>query len=186
MNPRLITATVALAATLGLGARSHAALSASATISLVNQPTATTYNYNISLHNTGTTPIGTFWFAWIPGQDYMATAPITITNPSTWASTVTGGGGSNGYAILWTAGTTIPAGGTLSTFSFTSADAPASFNGNSVFYPTTPVGTSFVYSGGPFSDSGYQFVVTQAAATPEPASLSLLAIGGLAAVRRRR
>ena len=40
-------------------------------------------------------------------------------------------------------------------FGFTSADTPASVNGDSVFYPGTPVGTSFVYSGGPFQgDSG--------------------------------
>jgi hypothetical protein len=31
-------------------------------------------------------------------------------------------------------------------FSFTSADNPASVNGNSAFYPSTPVGTSVVYS----------------------------------------
>jgi hypothetical protein len=36
-------------------------------------------------------------------------------------------------------------------------------NGNSVFYPGTPVGTSFVYPEGPFSDAGHDFVVTAAA-----------------------
>ena len=38
----------------------------------------------------------------------------------------------------------VQPGSTLN-FSFTSADTPASVEGNSVFYPTTAVGTSTVY-----------------------------------------
>jgi hypothetical protein len=46
---------------------------------------------------------------------------------------------------------------------FTSADTPASVEGNSAAYPSTPVGTSTVYPGVPFTDAGHQFVVTAAA-----------------------
>ena len=49
-------------------------------------------------------------------------------------------------------------------FDFTSADTPASVNGDSVFYPATPVGTSFVYSEGPEQGVSDQFVVAPAAA----------------------
>ena len=55
--------------------------------------------------------------------------------------------------------------GSTIAFNFTSADTPASVNGNSVFYSGTPVGTSYVYPAGPFSDSGHLFVVTPAAPT---------------------
>jgi hypothetical protein len=57
----------------------------------------------------------------------------------------------------------IPSGQSLTGFSFTSADPPASVFGNSVFFPTTPVLTSFVYSGAPFSDAGFDFQVAEAA-----------------------
>src|SRR5262249_39269520 len=53
-------------------------------------------------------------------------------------------------------------------FTFTTADSPAAINGNSVFFPGTPVLTSFVYPQGPFSDAGHQFVVTPATPTPAP------------------
>ena len=62
-------------------------------------------------------------------------------------------------------------------FNFTSADTPASVNGNSVFYPGTPVGTSFVYSEGPEQGIADEFVVAAAptlqsiAVTPANTSL---------------
>lgn len=61
---------------------------------------------------------------------------------------------------------------------------------DSPFFPGTPVLTSFVYSGAPFSDGGFQFVVQPAAATaaPEPASgaLAVLGIGLLVFTERLR
>jgi uncharacterized protein YjdB len=61
-------------------------------------------------------------------------------------------------------------------FGFVSADTPASVNGDSVFYPGTPVGTSFVYPTGPFSDAGHEFVVQPGlqsiAVTPANTNLS--------------
>ena len=57
--------------------------------------------------------------------------------------------------------------GSSLSFSFTSADSPASVNGNSAFFPGMPTSTATVYPQGPFSDSGHQFVVT-AAQAPAP------------------
>jgi hypothetical protein len=62
-------------------------------------------------------------------------------------------------------------------FSFDIAATPATMAGDSPFYPTTPIGTSFVYSGAPFSDSGEEFVVSSS--TPEPSGIGLLLVGGL-------
>ena len=42
------------------------------------------YTYNITLNDIGTTHIGTFWFAWVPGQDYLAVAPSATTCPAGW------------------------------------------------------------------------------------------------------
>ena len=65
-------------------------------------------------------------------------------------------GSGDGYAIQFISNGSadnVQPGSSLN-FRFTSADTPASVNGDSVFYPGTPVGTSFVYPQGPFSDGG--------------------------------
>ena len=123
---------------------------------------------NASSSNSG---IGTFWYAWVPDEDFLATRPISVSPPAGWTDNITNMGASDGFAIEFIANSPandVQPGSSLN-FSFTSADSPASVNGNSVFFPGTPVGTSFVYPQGPFSDAGHQFVVTPAPApTPTP------------------
>ena len=77
------------AAMLALGVNSAlAALSASADIS--TSQSSAPFNYNITLHNTGTTNIGSFWFAWNPtGYDFLPTQPLSVTAPANWSYTVT-------------------------------------------------------------------------------------------------
>jgi hypothetical protein len=137
---------------------------ASAAISAA-QLDATHWKYSITLSDTGSTTIGTFWFGWVPGKDFLDSQPSQITDPAGWTSQVTHGGSSDGFAIQWVVSPTstdLGAGGVLSGFSFVSTDAPAALFGNSNFYPNTPVPTSFVYSGVPFSDAGFEFVATEA------------------------
>jgi hypothetical protein len=150
------------------------------------------FQYSIVLQDKSPTPgtsataIGTFWFGWVPGEDFLHTSPLTITSPPGWQETVTHGGSSDGYAIQWIASTSaadLAAGSSLSGFSFTSTDGPGSVFANSSFYPTTPDLTSFVYEGAPFSDAGDQIVAT---AVPEPASIGLLGIGCIGLLVRRR
>jgi hypothetical protein len=147
------------------------------------------FNYTITLDNpiSSSGPIGTFWYGWIPGQDYLPTSPISVTPPTGWTDAITHGGPSDGYAIQFIASNSsfdVGVGSTLN-FSFLSADSPAALNGNSPFYPATPVGTSFVYSSTPFSDAGDEFVVQPA---PEPSTWAMLAAGTVALLgfRRRR
>jgi hypothetical protein len=124
------------------------------------------YNYTITLNNSrsSTSGIGTFWYAWIPGEDFLATKPISVTPPTGWSDIITHAGATDGYAIEYTANSAtyyVQPGHSLK-FLFKSADTPASVNGKSKFYPTTPVGTSFVYPMRAFSDSGHEFVVAPA------------------------
>lgn len=178
------------AVVLGLGlcaAPASAALMAEATISASYN--GSSYDYSIALTNTSTAgeTIGTFWYGWIPGQDYLKTSPTLTTSPAGWSATITHipNVATNGYAIAWTSGTfasndpafRLEAGG-MTTFGFRSADAPAEVFGDSLFFDGPPVGTSFVYIGRQFGDPGFQFVVT---AVPEPSSLALAAVAGLAA-----
>jgi hypothetical protein len=156
------SATLALQSTTGKGAN-------------------TIYNYDLTLTNTGPTSIGTFWFSWIPDEDFLRTMPTSVSDPTGWSNTITHETASkDGFAIRWVAGTTaspdasvnVPVGGSLSGFEFSSKDSPAALAGRSKFFPKMKVETSFVYSGAPFSDTGFQFNVAKPTV---PAGGSLLA-----------
>ena len=125
------------------------------------------YHYDITVNDTGTTNIGTFWFAWIPAGDFLPSSPSAVSNPSGWTNTLTGTNNStDGTAIEWVASSNaITPGHSLTGFDFTTTDSPAALAGKSPSHPTYNVLTSFVYSGGPFSDAGFQFDVAPAATT---------------------
>jgi hypothetical protein len=36
------------------------------------------YQYDLTLKNTGTTTIGTYWFAWIPGAGFLSAPPTDV------------------------------------------------------------------------------------------------------------
>src|SRR5258706_349712 len=59
----------------------YGAIGASATIT-PSQLGPSSYEYAMTLTNTGTTPIGTFWFAWFPGYDLLPHAPSAIKSPA--------------------------------------------------------------------------------------------------------
>jgi hypothetical protein len=148
------------------------------------------YDYTISLANTGTNNLETFWFSWVPGEDFMPVSPTNIVSPTNWTAKITGGGATDGFAIQWvTSGASaapLAPGSTLN-FSFDSTMTPAVLSGDSPDFPTTPTGTSFVYSGAPFSDSGFEFVVE---GVPEPSTFSLAVISltlfaGVFALRKK-
>jgi hypothetical protein len=146
----------------------HAQLSASATVSssVVN---ATTNHYDIVLKNTGTTTVGTFWFSWVPGYDFMPVAPSNLKAPAGWTANINHVGASDGYSVLWTASSSsayLAAGQTLSGFSFDSTATPAQIMGYFPSYPGNALETSFVYIGAPLGDFGYQFIANNGAATP--------------------
>ncbi len=133
-------------------------------------PAGSNFDYTIDLTNSSssTASIGTFWYAWTPApfQDFLATKPVSVSPPAGWTETITNIGSTDGYAIEFVSSGTaynVQAGSSLN-FNFTSADAPASVNGNSAFYPSTPVGKSFVYSEGPEQGIADEFVVAAAAA----------------------
>jgi MYXO-CTERM domain-containing protein len=183
--------TILLVAAAGMASSIYAAEIASATISST-QLDATDWQYNLTLTDAGTTDVGTFWFSWVPGEDFMGVAPSGVSSPAGWTDNVTNAGAADGFAIQWLAGPgdALTPGDSLAGFQFDSTLSPADMAADSPFFPTTPVLTSFVYSGAPFSDAGFQFLVqpVAAAAAPEPVSgaLAMFGAGVLVFMRRRR
>ncbi len=166
---RLITL---VAASCGIGAPLHAQLQAVATFT-ATQLTATTYHYEIFLKNTGTTTIGTFWFSWVPGQDFMPSPPTNIGAPLSWNGVTTHGGASDGYGIQWT--TPYPA------YDLPAGQSFTGFNFNSTMTPTQLmaglVATSYVFIGAPQSDPGYSFAVTNGTSSAPQLTVGVSHIG---------
>src|SRR4051794_18227045 len=143
-----------------------ATINASGVISSTAAGPNTNFTINLTNARSSNSGIGTFWYAWVPGEDFLATSPVSVSPPPGWSDNITNMGHGDGFAIQFLANSPandVLPGNSLS-FSFTSADSPTSVNGNSVFFPGTPVGTSFVYPQGPFSDAGHPFVVTPTSA----------------------
>ena len=143
-----------------------------------------TFRYTVTVHNTGLTPIGTFWYAWIPDIDFLPVEPTNAVSPTGWTADISGGPSGetpNGFSIQWdTTSDLLAPGGTL-TFQFDSTSTPAEVNGLTPFYADVPVGRSFVYTGaaqdglGNFDPNGTQIDVAR---QPDPASAPILT-GGL-------
>jgi hypothetical protein len=170
-------AVLAITLMTGLVASPAFAAGLDASAAITSNAEGSDFDYAITLTNasSSTASIGTFWFAWKPGQDYLATLPSDITAPTGWKETVTHGGANDGYAIQFVAKTGTPLlapGSSLSGFDFTSADTPQELAGFSNFFPETPVTTSVVYAGTPFTNPSETFVAS-ISSVPEPGSLIL-------------
>jgi len=183
--------TTLLVAVAGMASSIHAAEIASATISST-QLDPTDWQYDLTLTDTGTTNVGTFWFSWVPGEDFMGVAPTGVLSPTSWSDNITNGGAADGFAIQWVAtpGDGLTPGNSLVGFQFDSTLSPSEIEGDSPFHPGMPVLTSFVYIGAPLADPGFQFAVESVAApaAPEPVNgvLAMLGAGFLLLMRRRR
>lgn len=177
--PRITTLVLIAGAVAVTSASAFASgISASASMSST-QIAPGEFNYQITVQDTGTTTIGTFWFSWIPGAGFMPATPTDVMSPTGWTDTLTNGGKS----IRWTTTSDdIQSGDSLDMFSFDSTVTPAEFMG---LFPGPglgagdPILTTTVYAGAPLVGADDIFVVAE---TPEPGTLPLTFTGlGLAA-----
>jgi hypothetical protein len=135
------------------------------------------YTYNLTFRDApgGTSPIGSVWYAWVPGSFYLPGVPTSATAPAGWTASVFSD------SIQFSANSPandITPGNSLSGFSYQANFTPAQL----AAAPNS--GVSVAYSGGFFSDGGNTFTVV---AAPEPSTLALLISGalGLFAAKRR-
>jgi hypothetical protein len=161
-------------------------LAATATIS--SAPNGGNFDYTIVLTDTGSTNIGTFWFAWTPpGQpieyDFLPSLPLSASQPANWTGLISPG--FPGYSIEYyanNAGSEILPGLT-GTFHFTSSDSPADLQG--LAFGIFPITESFIYAGAPEVGNAAR---VNPVFVPEPSSFVLAALGmiGLVVWRRRK
>jgi hypothetical protein len=172
-NKLLLLLAVFLAASVSIRADG---LDATATYTNM-QVSPGVFQYDLTLNNTGTTTIGTFWFSWIPGAGFMGVSPTNVMSPAGWTDTLT----NTDASIQWLAAIPIAPGTSVTGFIFDSTMTPAQFMGTFAgpgLGTGDPITTSTIYIAAPFVDPGAQITATTAAVvgTPEPSSLSLAAI----------
>jgi hypothetical protein len=178
---------LALAAAAGLAtsaATSHAQ-SATATISGV-AASGGVFDYTITLHNTGTTSLDSFWYAWTLSGNNLSAAITTPGSSLGWIDTALEGNTS----ISWegNSGNALAV-GQSATFTFDSTETPSvitiSPSGESVVY-VSGIGPNTFGQNSPGSASPV-FSPTLVAA-PEPSTMGLVAAGALvlAVVRKLR
>src|SRR6202789_4019381 len=96
MRFSLLSKLAVLAFSLGMGLSSHAfADGISATATFTDTPDASlagVTDYSITLNNTGTTTIGTFWFSWVPGNGFLSATPTDIGKAAGWHEMTTNRG----------------------------------------------------------------------------------------------
>jgi hypothetical protein len=136
------------------------------------------FNYTLTLNNlaSSTSPIETFWFAWLPNDDnFLPSSPTSAQAPPGWNSSIITGSYYSyyyyyyDYSIEFTSSTAPLNPGHSLTFGFVSSDSPDVVEGDSSIYPGYKVDTSYLYSG-VGAGNGAQ-VIPQ---VPEPSALSLL------------
>jgi hypothetical protein len=177
----IVLATGVLAAPLSAG-------TIDATGVMTSKPDGANFDYTITLTNTGTDSIGTFWFSWLPGEGFLPHTPTSLISPPGWSEILTNGNGS----IQWDANSHAAdlAPGKSLVYGFTSPDSPSVLAGKSAQFPGTPILTSTLYQTSPFVGDTTSIIVTQASQVPEPSSLLTFAVfssvGAAAYLWRRR
>lgn len=173
MTLKLISPKLFLNLLVALGTASVAfAQGESATGTVSGQFNGSLYDYTVTLNNTsGSVPIGSLWYAWIPFAFYLPGTPATASAPAGWTASIV----ANSIEYV-SSGTPLAPGQSIQ-FTYSASFTPAQLTGTA--------GYSYVYTGGIEGDPG-AFVDIQT--VPEPSSLGLLMTGflGLTWIGRRK
>ena len=125
---------LAVAASLAASAIPTHAQSATATISAAAAGAA--YDYTITLHNTGSMALNSFWYGWTTSGNNLPSNPSGAGNSLGWANDL------SGNSIIWAnASGTALAPGASATFTFVSSSSLAAIT-------ASPSGESVAYVGG--------------------------------------
>jgi hypothetical protein len=175
----------ALGVILALAGTAGAQEMASATI-IQTGTDGSNFDYAIQLTDTGQTTIGSWWYGWIPGYNFLASTPTVTSNPTGWTdSVIPGYAPYAGASVQWFASgpaSYIQPGGSV-TFDIRTPDDLTTMTGPSPYgFGYYDSGDSYVYSQGLEADSGGFLEVI----APEPTGISLIAVSAAFALKRRR
>ena len=132
------------------------------------------FSYSLTFSDAAgaSSPIGSVWYAWVPGQFYLPSTPSSASAPNGWTANISA---NSVQFIANSAANDIAPGHSLSGFGYQASFSPSQL----AAAPNS--GVSVAYSGGLFSDAGNTFTV-QAIAVPEPSPLTLMLCGSAALV----
>jgi hypothetical protein len=163
---------------LPLSSQAQNTLTADATLSDVQ--VGSLFDYTLTLHNTGSVVINSFWYGWIQGVFNLPTAGTNlqnVQNSMNWDATDSG----NSIQFENNSGTALAIGSSM-TFTFESTEIPSSFITDSSDRPVASI--AYAAANGPStfgqSQNGIASdpISTTLTATPEPSSIGLFVAGG--------
>lgn len=135
------------------------------------------YDYSLTFSDASgaTSPIGSVWYAWVPGSFYLPSGPTSASAPTGWTASIVN---DSIQFVADSSADDITAGESLSGFDYVATFSPAQL----AAAPNS--GTSVAYSGS-LSGGSDTFSVQ---AVPEPSAYALLFLGGTALwlVRRQK
>jgi hypothetical protein len=147
---------------------------------------ASHWRYSVTLNNTGSTNIGTYWFGWVvfpPIYDLLPSIPTNVQSPAGWTGAGLNDSFYGGYSAEWTTSTSpLAPGASLGGFTFDSADSPTVMANTSPVFSLYRTDTSWVYVGPSQGDPGLRFQPTQI--VPEP--IVALLLPAMLLLRRRQ
>jgi hypothetical protein len=133
-----------------------------------------TYNLTFSDPASATSPIGSIWYAWVPGFFYLPGTPTSASAPAGWTATVFA---NSVQFVANSVANDIAIGSSLSGFSYHATFTPAQL----AAAPNS--GVSVAYIAGIQGDPGRTFTVQ---AIPEPSLYPLVALIGIGLLCLRR
>ena len=183
--PKLTTNrfALALAVATGLAASTLSSQAQSATATISDVPAAGgNFDYTLTLKNTGTQSLNSFWYGWTTSGNNLPSDPISAANSLGWVSSIAGNSiqwensSYNYYGYTYYYGTPLAA-GQSATFTFVSASTLSAIT-------QSPSGESVAYVGGIDGSQGVTGDSTAVfsptiAAVPEPSSMGVVAAGSL-------
>jgi len=146
------------------------------------------YSMVVSDSSSASSPIGSFWFGWIPGEFYLPNPLTSVGLPTGWSDNSQGSAGAESMQFIASSSADYIAPGTSKTFTFSSADSPAVLASDTANYSDhNPITTTVAYPAELFSSGGDTFSFS-VVAVPEPSACALggpIAVGLIASGWRR-
>jgi hypothetical protein len=179
-NLKVSSLPLRFALAAAIAAANISSLAQNVTASLIGVPAGSAYNYTLTLNNTGTTVLNSFWYGWTTSGNNLPSVPTSAGNSIGWHNGVFG----NSIEWINSTGTSL-APGQSGVFTFVSTSTPTQIT-------TLPAGESVAFVNGIELNQnvpGHSTPVFSPTlgTVPEPSSFALAIAGSLSwwVVRRK-